>query len=187
MIFHDYVDADQARFARPVRGLAIYLVGVVVLSAPLEAGHHPRRAPSTTPLRSVLWVSALMLVPTMASVVARLIGREGFADLGFRRGHDVGRHLVFALLFPFVIAAVAYGAAWATGLVGLRMLPLGMWTVLFLAMLALNVVVSTGEELAWRGYMLALMRRATGSRRRAHCNTVRLTREMRSRAAPTMS
>ena len=37
--------------------------------------------------------------------------REGSADLGFRRGHEVGRHLVFAVLFPFVIGAVAYGAA----------------------------------------------------------------------------
>jgi membrane protease YdiL (CAAX protease family) len=98
-----------------------------------------------------------MLVQTIASAIARLVGREGSADLGFRRGHEVGRHLVFAVLFPFVIGAVAYGAAWATGHVGLRVLPLGMWAVLFFAMLALNVVVSTGEELGWRGYMLDRM------------------------------
>jgi membrane protease YdiL (CAAX protease family) len=69
----------------------------------------------------------------------------------------VGRRLVFALLFPFVIGTVASGAAWATGLVGLRVPPLGTWAVLFVAILVLNLVVSTGEELGWRGYMLDRM------------------------------
>jgi membrane protease YdiL (CAAX protease family) len=64
---------------------------------------------------------------------------------------------VFALVFPFLIGAIAYDAAWATGLVGLRVIPLGIWAVLIIAMLSLNVVVSTGEELGWRGYMLDRM------------------------------
>jgi hypothetical protein len=51
------------------RGLAIYLVVVVVLSAPLQAFIILTQA-FDDPARSVLWVSALMLVPTVASVVA---------------------------------------------------------------------------------------------------------------------
>ena len=141
----------QAATAR--RGLAIYLTVVVVLSAPLQIAV----IRSHDDIADLLWISALMLVPTLASVVARLVGREGFADLGFRRGRDVRRHVVAAALLPFGVGGVAYGVAWSTGLVGLRILPLGPWAALLAAMLVLNLVVATGEELGWRGYMLGHM------------------------------
>jgi membrane protease YdiL (CAAX protease family) len=102
-------------------------------------------------------MSGLMLVPTLASVAARLVGHEGFADLGFRRGRDVGRYLAVALLLPLVVGAIAYGAAWSTGLVRVRIPPLGLWAALMTAILLLNVLVATGEELGWRGYMLRQM------------------------------
>ncbi|HEX8510488.1 MAG TPA: CPBP family intramembrane glutamic endopeptidase, partial [Propionibacteriaceae bacterium] len=82
---------------------------------------------------------------------------EGFADLRFRRGHHVGRAVTIAVVHPFLVGALAYGAAWLTGLTELQKPPLGMWAALFAAMLVLNTVLSTGEELGWRGYMLPHM------------------------------
>jgi membrane protease YdiL (CAAX protease family) len=135
------------------RGLAVYLVAVTALSAPLQLGIIRTNALADVGT-AILWLAGLMLVPTLASVIARLVQHEGFADLGFRRGHDVGRALAFAVVLPFLVGAVAYGAAWATGAVGLRLPPPAGWVATFVAMLLINVVVSTGEELGWRGYLL---------------------------------
>ena len=71
------------------RGLAIYLAIVAALSAPLQVGIIVTNAAAQT-TTSLLWVSPLMLVPTVASIIARLVQREGFAELRFRRGHGVG-------------------------------------------------------------------------------------------------
>lgn len=65
----------------------------------------------------------------LSSIVARLVQREGFADVSFRLG---GRRAVYwygvGLLFGPVVGFVAFGFAWLTGL--------------------------AGEEIGWRGYML---------------------------------
>lgn len=138
------------------RGLLIYLAVVAALSAPLQFGIIATDATAQVG-SSLLWVSALMLVPTTASIVARVVQREGFAELRFRRGRGVGRAIAVAVGLPFVVGVVAYGLAWLTGLVGVQIPPLGMWAVLLGLMLVLNLVVSTGEELGWRGYMLPRM------------------------------
>ena len=73
--------APSAAAAR--RGLAIYLADVVVLSAPLAAGISSR-APSTHRQIRPLVVRA-HAGPDGASAVDRVIGHEGFSDLGFAR------------------------------------------------------------------------------------------------------
>ena len=138
------------------RGLTIYLATVAALSAPIELGIIATDALAELGT-SILWLTGLMLVPTVGSVVARLVQREGFADLRFRRGRNVGRALALAAGLPFAVGAVAYGVAWTTGLVGVQIPPLGPWAAIFGFMLALNLVLSTGEELGWRGYMLPRM------------------------------
>jgi membrane protease YdiL (CAAX protease family) len=138
------------------RGLLIYLATVAVLSTPIEFGIIATDALAETGT-AVLWLTGLMLVPTVGSVVARLVQREGFADLRFRRGRNVGRAVALAVSLPFVVGSVAYGLAWLTGLAEVRIPPLGMWAVLFGVMLVLNLILSTGEELGWRGYMLPHM------------------------------
>ena len=70
-------DGDTQRNAR--RGLAIYFAIVVVLSAAIEG--FIILNPSMDGL-----IAVLMLVPTIASVVARLLLREGFSDVSFRFG-----------------------------------------------------------------------------------------------------
>ena len=59
------------------RGLTIYLATVAVLSAPIEFGIIATDALADLGT-SVLWLTGLMLVPTVGSVVARL------ADVGGR-------------------------------------------------------------------------------------------------------
>jgi membrane protease YdiL (CAAX protease family) len=151
------------------RGLAIYLAVVVVGSGILEwmilrAGgaieHH----------RGLIF--ALMWTPTLASVVARLVLREGIGDVSFRLGGRLGvRALVVAVVAPLVVGGVAYSIAWITGLAGLSVWnPAGApaWVAglppaaRFAALLAIATTVGTvvgmlsaaGEEIGWRGYML---------------------------------
>jgi uncharacterized protein len=145
---------DSVRRAR--RGLAIYLIAVVIFSTPLQAGIIATDALAETG-SSIAWLTGLMLVPTVASLIARGWQHEGLSDLGLRRGHRVGRALLIALILPFLVGTLAYGLAWSTGLTELQIPPLGMWAALFAAMLVLNSVLATGEEIGWRGYMLPHM------------------------------
>ena len=100
-----------------------------------------------------------MLVPALASVVARLVLREGFSDVSFRFGGRRGwSAILLALVFPVVIGLVAYGIAWTTGLAGFDPPPAGPSLVAALAPFAvgmiLGLVLASGEEIGWRGYML---------------------------------
>ena len=140
---------DAKRQAR--RGLAIYFAIVVLLSAPIEAFVIIRPE-----LNGV--IALLMLVPTFASVVARLVLKEGFADVSFRFGGRRGWNAIgLSLVFPVVIGIIAYGIAWVTGLAGFVLsLKGGLMTVfaLFVIGVIVSFVVSSGEEIGWRGYML---------------------------------
>lgn len=122
----------------------------------------------------------LMWVPALASFVARLVFREGIADVSFHlRGRATWRAIGVAVAFPIVVGTVAYGSAWASGLVGfspavprIRMLgqllapqdPLGRFLI-YLGLAAtlgtvIGVTSAAGEEIGWRGYMLARLLRA---------------------------
>lgn len=150
--------ADARNQAR--RGLLRYFALLVPLSALLEGliirTHNPA------------WLLMLMWAPTLASVVARLTLREGFADVSFRLGGRRGWHsLGFALSFPIVVGLVAYSTAWASGLaqfvgptqaLGHTVPPLlGFAIALLLAgtiEVLPNALLAAGEEIGWRGYML---------------------------------
>ena len=146
------------------RGLAIYFAVVVLLSAVFEG---------IIITGNFLWVWALMWTPAVASVVARLVLREGFADVSFRfGGRRTWKFIGLALVFPIVIGLIAYGIAWTTGLAQFSPQPVGLVAslvgdsaspvVVFLIMLALAATIGTifgaltaaGEEIGWRGYML---------------------------------
>lgn len=150
-----FTDDDIQRWAR--RGLIIYFVIVVVLSAPiqaviiaadLEGGRN-----GIVPYLAL--IAALMFVPTTASVVARLALKEGFSDVSFRLGGRRGHNAILqALVLPVLIGLVSYGVAWTTGLVGFGIPPLGSWVAAIAVLLVLNLVLASGEEIGWRGYML---------------------------------
>ena len=141
-----YTGGDTQRRAR--RGLGIYIAIVVLLSAGIEG--FIIRNPHLDGL-----IAGLMLVPTLASVVARLVLREGFSDVSFRFGGRRGWSAILqALIFPVVIGLVAYSIAWTTGLVRLDLPPVGGLVVPFAVGVVVSLVVVSGEEIGWRGYML---------------------------------
>lgn len=152
---------DEAR-----RGLAIYFMVLVVVSAGLEGWIITHGGLGG---RFGMLVLPLMYTPTLASLVARLVGREGFADVSFRWGGMAGtRASLTAWLFPVAVGLLAYGAAWATGLAGFAAPSRGTFLGItsaplrFLAMIPYALTIGTllscisafGEEVGWRGYMV---------------------------------
>jgi len=119
------------------------------------------------------WIMARMFAPAAASVVARLVLREGFADVSFRfGGRRTWKMILLAVLFPIIVGLVAYGIAWATSLAQFDPQPVA-WlasfvgdtaspVTLFVVLLALTATIGSiigalfaaGEEIGWRGYML---------------------------------
>jgi len=141
-----HTDLEPARRAR--RGLAIYFTIVLALSAVIQAVIISR--PDLDGL-----IAGFMLVPTVASVVARLTLKEGFSDVSFRLGgRRGGKAIMQALIFPVVIRFVAYGIGWTTGLAWFDPPPLGALIGVFAGGLVVSLVVVSGEEIGWRGYML---------------------------------
>jgi hypothetical protein len=85
---------DNARRAR--RGLLVFFAVLIPLSALVEALILRR----TFKLPRGTLVLALMWVPALASVVARLVTREGFGDLSFRvSGRPGARAVLIAVAF----------------------------------------------------------------------------------------
>ena len=148
---------DTERLAR--RGLGIYFAILLPLTALIQAVmiYLDLEAGANGMVAWLVLVSVLMFVPTIASVAARLILREGFGDVSFRLGGRLGRNaILLSLVFPVVVGIVAYGAGWAAGLVGFRVPSAGLvgWVAGIAALTVLNVILSSGEEIGWRGYML---------------------------------
>ncbi len=151
------------RAAQARRGLIIYFALLIPLSAVIEG--------VSIIMGNMTWVPLLMFVPTLASVVARLALREGFADVSFRLGGRRGwRAIGIGFILPSVIGLVAYGTAWTLGLAqfvgrtqvfGLTLPPALVFAILVLMSSTLNAVLTSvlaaGEEIGWRGFMLTRM------------------------------
>jgi len=141
------------------RGLAVYFAIVVALSVPVQAAiiYLDLEGGRNGIVAWLALIAALMFVPTLASVVARLALGEGFSDVSFRLGGRRGRDAVLqALALPVIVGLVAYGVAWAAGLIGVGAPPMGWggWAAAIAVLAVLNIALSSGEEIGWRGYML---------------------------------
>jgi membrane protease YdiL (CAAX protease family) len=101
--------------------------------------------------------------------VARLVLREGFADVSFRLSWASGkRALLLAWLFPVGVCVVAYGLTWGAGLAEVNLpsppfrpataAPVVQFLIRLGVQLSIGVLVASffaaGEEIGWRGYML---------------------------------
>jgi uncharacterized protein len=105
----------------------------------------------------------LMWIPGLVSLFVRLIGAEGFGDVGWRLGP--WRSFAWAYFAPMALAAFTYGMTFALGGVSfdprpsaLSMeSPVARWLVLAAINATLGIAianfVSLGEELGWRGYL----------------------------------
>jgi len=100
---------DESIRRKARRGLTIYFAIVVVLSAAIEGFI------ILNPALDGL-IALLMFAPALASLVARLVLQEGFADVSFRFGGRRGWSAIgLSLIFPVVIGLAAFGIAWMTG------------------------------------------------------------------------
>jgi membrane protease YdiL (CAAX protease family) len=139
--------ADE-RAQRARRGLAVYFALVVLLTGMLDVAII--RNPEFDSL-----ALATMLVPAIASVVARLALREGFGDVSFRiGGWRTWKIVLLAPVFPLVVCSIAYGVGWSTGLVQFAPQPVGPFLIGIAVVLLPSVILVSGEEIGWRGYML---------------------------------
>lgn len=155
MTTSEYRDDLLKRQAR--RGLAVYVAIVIALSLPLQAVTIAAdlNGGANGMLPWIGLMTALMSVPTIASLVARRARGEGFSDVSFRFGGRQARIASgYALVFPLAVGFVAYGSAWMAGLITFQLPPIGTWIALFVVMALVNVVLVSGEEIGWRGYML---------------------------------
>ena len=158
--------SNEATRERARRGLRTYFAVLVLVSAALEGWILTHGGLAG---KWVWLILPLMYTPTLASVVARVFGGEGFGDVSFRWGGSAGtRAALTAWLLPVVVGLVAYGIAWASGLAEFAMPEGGMLKGMtqpvprFLAMIPVALTVGTlqscisafGEEVGWRGYMV---------------------------------
>ncbi|MFI6041584.1 type II CAAX prenyl endopeptidase Rce1 family protein [Nocardia sp. NPDC051321] len=147
------VAPDRRREAR--RGIGVFLVALVVLSAPAMI--------FAVVARNDVGILVLMWAPGLAALVARLMLREGFGDISLRLGRRSGWVLLIALGYPVGIATAAYGVGWASGLAHFTS-PAGTssgWGAFAGELIvgtvlgtAVGLVFALGEELGWRGYLL---------------------------------
>ena len=170
-------DLSAASVAKARQGLAIYFTVLIIGSGIVQ--WLIVRGGGSMVLNHPRLMFLLMWMPAISSVVARLALREGIRDVSFRLGGAVGLQSIGkAVLMPLLVGTVAYGLAWATGLVGfsaitpspaeLAMGPaaarlaalepiLRFWTSVALAATIFTVfgcLWAAGEEIGWRGYML---------------------------------
>ena len=155
--------SDKAR-----KGLLLFLALVVLGSTPLIWMALRSGLPAEDERQLPVLVS-LMWVPALASIITRLVLREGFSDISFRLGGMTGAKAVaITLAYPIVVGVLAYGiaslfhlvefAAPATGMFvglnppGLRFLLTILLAVTLFALIGL--VSAAGEEIGWRGYMV---------------------------------
>lgn len=135
------------------RGLLVFFTFLIPLTALSYI-----LALTVTPAYGLL----LMWAPGISSILARILLREGFADISLRFGcKRTLRAIPFILLLPVAVGLLAYGTAWMTGLTeytghngnvvgalaGSILIQMSVGT-------AMGIISSTGEELGWRGYML---------------------------------
>lgn len=120
------------------------------------------------PLNFSIW--PMMFAPGLASIITRLVRREGFADVSFRlHGNRMRSAYLLAFVLPLVVGGIAYGFAYLTGLAKFDPppfpvamgSPLAQFVVILVfaasAGMLLGFPSSTGEEVGWRGYLLPRM------------------------------
>lgn len=156
------VAMDSVQRAR--RGLAVFFLVLVAVSLPFELDI----AREGLDMGRFL---PLVFVPAFASIVARLVMREGFRDISFRVDARARRGMLHGVLYPIAVGIPAFSIAFALRFVVFApptIHPLGIPipgsspASRFIAGLLIAVSVgilgmaplAVGEEVGWRSYLL---------------------------------
>ena len=172
--------ADAAARARSWRKVALFYGLVLALSAPLQVIIIQRGM-----MQSMAFVVALMWCPAVAAITTQLLFRDGLGALGWRPGP--ARYLALGYVLPLAYAVPVYALAWLLGAGGFPnpdMLAAwakhfgleGAATATLVAAgfgaaatmhVATSMVVATGEEIGWRGFLVPELMRVTDFARAA--------------------
>lgn len=137
--------------------------------------------------RSVIFLAAGMFAPAIASLLTRLITKEGFRNMYLRpnfKGHI--RHYVllwfaptillflsiavYFLIFPgqfdsdLTVLQKAAANANSAGLTAKTMLLISALQIIVIGPI-INIIPTMGEELGWRGYLLPKLRKLMSDRK----------------------
>ena len=150
MSVQSHVDATSTDRQLARRGVVLFLILVVAFDVVLTV--------VTVVTGNPIWILVLMWSVAVASLICRLVLREGIRDVSFRfGGKRTAAYLAAAVLFPLVVGFIAYGIAWTTGLATFTPTSEGLpRLLLFVATVGTVVgfVTAAGEEIGWRGYLL---------------------------------
>src|SRR6478672_3590497 len=106
------MEEDGVAVRRARQGLLLFAVFLIPLSV---FGYWFNINHTDLPLNFSIW--PLMFAPGLASIMTRLVRREGFADVSFRlRGNGMASAYLLAFTLPLVVGSIAYGLAYLTGL-----------------------------------------------------------------------
>jgi membrane protease YdiL (CAAX protease family) len=153
---------EEASVRAARRQVGVFLAVTFALSYAFEAWIL-RTNPGLKGTSGDIEAFALMWIPGLVATAARLFGREGFADAGWRLG--AARYWLWACAAPLGCALLTYGLSWAVGVVSYvpfasasRLPQAVRLAAVFAVSLALiptlEAVFALGEELGWRGYLL---------------------------------
>ena len=152
---------------RARRGVALFL-GVIPPLVALPLLLRARYGGPRHPAFDFACLVALVWTPALAALIARGTFHERSGGSGFR--FDPARDakwFALAILAPFMVAALGYGAAWGSGLASFELPAAAPWPAAngaarFVAYaganlgagLAVWLLLALGEEIGWRGYLL---------------------------------
>jgi len=151
------------------RALALYLILVFVISAPIEA------AWIINGQAGAGFGALLMLVPAIVAIALKLIFFRKQSLLGLGIGKPV--YYLFAVIIPLAYIGLSYALYWLfvpgafagpgvltaaiSNSIHIRSLPAAIAAVAVLSIL-MNIPFTFGEEAGWRGLMYPIMHRLWG-------------------------
>ncbi len=156
------VAMDSVQRAR--RALAVFFLVLIAVSIPLEMDIVQNGLDMGRFL-------PLVFVPAFASIIARLVMREGFRDISFRLDARSRRGMLHGVLYPIAVGVPAFSIAFALHFVAFvppSMHPLGIpipgsspearFAAGMLIAVSVGILgmapLAVGEEIGWRSYLL---------------------------------